>query len=683
VPSDPFAQLNPAQRRAAIGGAGRDEDRALLIIAGAGTGKTTTLAHRVAAHVLAGVPRDRILLLTFSRRAALEMTRRAGQLLATAAPDLATPLSWSGTFHSLGNRLLRRFAPSLLLDPGFTVLDRSDAADLMSWVRNDRGLAKKARRFPKKATCLAIYSRAVNARESLEETLTSRFPWCAEWEEELRGLFGAYVAAKQDRHLLDYDDLILYWAHMMGEPALAAETRALFDRVLVDEYQDTNALQAEILFGLCPGGRGLTAVGDDAQAIYSFRAARVENILELPDRCEPRAEIITLEESYRSGQPILDAANAVIALAERGYRKELVSARDRGGARPLLVTVEDETAQAAAVADRILEAREEGCRLRDQAVLFRTAHHSDLLEVELGRRGVPFVKFGGLKFLDAAHVKDLLCLLRLAENPRDSVAAFRILQLLDGVGPALAARGAEALRERDPVAALRRVPVAAPAREGLEKLCDLLETLADPATPWAGQLGAARAFYAPLFEDRYDTAPTRASDLDALEQIATQYPSRERFLSELTLDPPESSGDLAGDPLLDEDFAILSTIHSAKGQEWERVYVLNLVDGAIPSDMALREKDGLEEERRLLYVAMTRARTSLTLMQPLRFYVHQQRRRGDRHLYAPRSRFLPDSLLELFDREATAAMAGEGGARDSAAPKARLDVGARLRDMWS
>ena len=676
--SDPFAQLNRAQLAGARFGLEHDHRPALLIIAGAGTGKTTTLAHRVAAQVLAGADPARILLLTFSRRAAAEMTRRARALVAAAAPGRVADLPWAGTFHALGNRLIRRYASSLCLDPGFTVLDRSDAADLLGYVRNELGLAKSDRRFPKKGTCLAIYSRSVNASEPLADTLDGMFPWCAEHADDLRQLFRAYVAAKQERNLLDYDDLLLYWSHMMAEPALAAAVRRQFDWVLVDEYQDTNALQAEVLFSLCPGGAGLTAVGDDAQSIYSFRAARIANILEFPGRCDPPAEVVVLDENYRSSQPILDAANAVIARARRGYPKQLVCASSRAGGKPLLLTVGDEHQQARAVAERILESREAGIALRDQAVLFRAAHHADLLEIELGRRDIPFVKYGGLKFLEAAHVKDLLSVLRLIENPRDSVAGFRVFQLIEGVGPAAARRAVAALAGPEPTEALRKVQVSSVSRGDLERLCDLIDDLGEAS--WQGQIGQARAWYAPLFEDLYDTAPARSSDLDALEQLATTYPDRARFLAELTLDPPESTGDLAADPMLDEDFVILSTIHSAKGQEWDRVFVLNLVDGALPSDMALRDPDGAEEERRLLYVAMTRAKKQLTLVQPLRFYVHNQRRRGDRHMYAPRSRFIADDMLDLFDRESAEEVAGDPGLVDP--PAAVIDVGARLKEMW-
>ena len=346
-------------------------------------------------------------------------------------------MPWAGTFHAVANRLLRHHAPEAGLDPSFTLLDREDAADLIDRLRHERELSRTDRRFPRKGTCLAIYSSVVNTQESLRACLEARFPWCLEWEEALRGLFAAYVDAKSARAVLDYDDLLLYWYHLMTDHGLARRVGGLFDHVLVDEYQDTNTLQAEILRRLKPDGRGVTVVGDDAQSIYSFRAARVGNILAFPRQYDPPATVVTLEQNYRSTPPILEAANAVIALSTERHEKTLFSAR-AGGARPALATVHDEMAQVEYVATRVLERREAGVPLRQQAVLFRSSHHSDALEIELGRRNIPFVKFGGLRFLEAAHVKDALACLRWAENPRDTLAAFRVAQLLPGMGPRLA-----------------------------------------------------------------------------------------------------------------------------------------------------------------------------------------------------------------------------------------------------
>ncbi len=677
--------LNPAQRRAVEHGIGTGGGAAsaLLVIAGAGSGKTNTLAHRVARLVESGADPRRILLLTFTRRAAQEMNRRVERIVASRKlrHTPAGRVGWAGTFHGIANRLLRLHAESIGLDPSFTVLDASDAADLMDLEREHRGLAERKRRFPRKSTCLAIYSHTVNSQKSLAETLKNAFPWCDRWEKELRTLFGSYVDAKQRTNVLDYDDLLLYWAHLMAEPALARRVGQRFDHVLVDEYQDTNALQARILVGMRPSGNGLTVVGDEAQSIYAFRAASVRNILDFPTQFEPPARVVTLEQNYRSTQPILDASNAVIALSSERFEKKLFSRRP-SEEKPYLVLVEDESAQADYVVEQVLTSREAGLDLKQQAVLFRTSHHSAQLELELTRREIPFVKFGGLRFLEAAHVKDLICVLRWAENPRDAIAGFRTMQLLPGVGPANARRALRTLEgERYQLAALRKLDMPTAARESWPGVCALYERLRDGQTPWPGQVELARLWYEPHLARLHDDAHLRMGDLIHLEELAAAQPSRERFLSELTLDPPVATGAEAGPPHLDEDYLILSTIHSAKGQEWDVVHVLNVVDGCIPSDMACSRPEEIEEERRLLYVAMTRARNHLHLLNPMRFYVHHQPRDGDRHLYAPRSRFLPDGILDHFERR----VAGPAVDDDPAVgdEPTRIDVGARLRGMWN
>ena len=648
-----FDKLNARQREAATFG-----DGPLLILAGAGTGKTNTLAHRVAHLLLAGAAPERILLLTFSRRAALEMTRRAQRIVAEAVKEVRLP--WSGTFHSIANRLIRRHARRVGLEPGFTVLDRADAADLVDVVRHDLGFSKTEKRFPRKDTCLAICSHRVNTQGSLAESLQLAFPWCAEWEEELARLFRGYTEKKLASQSLDYDDLLLYWRAMMEDDALAAEIGELYDHVLVDEYQDTNVLQAEILARLRPRGAGLTVVGDDAQAIYSFRAATVENIRGFSGRFG--AAVVSLEDNYRSTQPILDAANALIG-------KRLVSHRG-AGEKPRYVTVADDAAQASYVVTRVLENREKALLLRRQAVLFRSSHHADLLELELVRRNVPYVKYGGLKFLEAAHVKDLLAVLRWADNPKNRVAAWRTLQLLPGVGPATAARaftrfetgGWQSLAELDAALAL------------------LLADLAAPEAAWAGQVARVREWYAPHLERLYEEAQVRAGDLEQLDRISERSATREQFLTELALDPPAATGDLSGAPLVDEDYLVLSTVHSAKGQEWDAVYVLNVADGSFPSEFAAGRAELIEEERRLLYVAITRAKTSLDLMAPVKYYVTQQSRMGDRHVYGAKSRFLTDEVMACLQ---SMAWSDETTTRQRrSAGTNTVDVAAKLRSMW-
>jgi len=691
---DPLEMLNPAQRQAAeygtLGSDKRFVSGPLLVIAGAGTGKTMTLAHRVAHLILAGVSHERILLLTFTRRAADEMTRRVEAIVAAASRDqrsLGLPaggLPWSGTFHSIANRLLRRFAHNLGLDPGFSVLDRGDAADVLDFVRHEQKLTSTPRRFPKKDTCLAIYSRCVNTQKPLVDVLDKFYPWCSDWHAELTELFREYVLRKQAGQSLDYDDLLLYWKQLVAEQEFADEISSWFDHVLVDEYQDTNLIQSTILNALKPDGQGVTVVGDDAQSIYSFRAAEVENILGFPDQYMPSAHIITLEQNYRSSQPLLDSANRLIAESERQYRKNLFSAQ-KGGSKPDYVTVENSDAEAEFVVESILENREHGQQLKEQAVLFRSAHHSDRLELELVRRNIPYVKYGGLKFLEAAHVKDFISILKWADNPKNEVAAFRVLKLLPGVGPSCATRCYEHLAVGEfQFSSLQHFRAPSAVRLEWQTFCALLESLSNTGQDvagWQSQLTRVRKWYQPHLERLYDGLETREADLEQLEQISGAYPTRERFLTELTLDPPAAAGDLAGDPLLDEDYLILSTVHSAKGQEWESVFVLNVTDGNFPSEFAVGKPEMIEEERRLLYVAMTRAKQSLSLISPLKFHVTQQRRDGDKHVYGARSRFLTEPLL------ATMAPCFKGrpqsvGARARCQSATRIDAPARLREMW-
>jgi DNA helicase-2/ATP-dependent DNA helicase PcrA len=686
----PFGEsLNPAQLRAATYGQRSTQGfRAgpLLIIAGAGTGKTNTLAHRVAHLLLQGVAPERVLLLTFTRRAAQEMLRRAeritneeirekrlGDFSPINSAAKATPfasgyrLLWSGTYHSIGNRLLREYAQVVGLEPSFSVLDRGDAADLLDLLRQELGQARKEKRFPRKDTCLAIYSHKVNSRAPLARTLEDVFPWCSDWADELTTLFRKYVEVKHTQQLLDYDDLLLYWHILMQEPRIAREVGERFEHVLIDEYQDTNTLQAQIVLSMKPQGEGVCVVGDDAQAIYSFRAATIDNILEFPARFSPPAQIVKLEQNYRSVQPILDAANSLMSASTRQYQKELRSDRP-SNRKPAYVSVQDDQAQASYVVEQILATREQGVLLRKQAVLFRTSHHSDALELELIRRNIPYVKYGGLKFLEAAHVKDVLALLRWAENPKNRIAGFRVLQLLPGVGPATADRALkvfEASGHAWPTFAEYRMPSAAEVE--WSGLIDLIRDLRS-AREWAGQIARLRAWYEPQLERIYDAARVRAGDIEQLERLSGQFASREQFVTELTLDPPNVSGDLAGDPLLDEDYLILSTVHSAKGQEWDSVYVLNVADGNFPNEHAAGRPDLIEEERRLLYVAMTRAKRDLHLIAPLKYYITQQSRTGD--------------LLQKFEQKGWPD-SPMGGARSAEIAKTvRVDAAAALRAMW-
>lgn len=680
-------KLNEQQRKAVEHGVGLPEGNSagpLLIIAGAGSGKTNTLAHRVAHLIVNGADPRRILLMTFSRRAASEMARRVERIcrnvLGANAGVLTDALAWSGTFHGIGARLLRMYAEQIGLNLDFTIHDREDSADLMNLVRHELGFSKTDSRFPTKGTCLAIYSRVVNSETPLNEILRQHYPWVATWDEQLKELFGAYVEAKQAQNVLDYDDLLLYWAQMVSDPDLADDIGNRFDHVMVDEYQDTNKLQASVLMALKPGGRGLTVVGDDAQSIYSFRAATVRNILDFPTSFSPAADVITLDRNYRSTQPILAAANGVIELARERFTKNLWTERE-SLERPKLVTVKDETDQANYIVEQVLANREVGMTLKQQAVLFRTSSHSSTLEVELTRRNIPFVKFGGLKFLDSAHVKDMLAVLRFAQNPRDRVAGFRLLQMLPGIGPKTAGTILDTIAsDPEPLLALAEIPPPPKTGEDWTYFIQLLAGLRKTQGGWPSDIERARLWYEPHLDRIHEDADTRKADLLQLEQIASGYPSRERFLTELTLDPPDATSDQAGVPLLDEDYLILSTVHSAKGQEWRSVFMLNVVDGCIPSDLGTGTTQEIEEERRLLYVGMTRAKDSLSLITPLRFFTHGQSSQGDRHVYASRSRFIPATLLQYFEPMAWPKVSA--AAAERSAQQVRIDVGARMRGMW-
>jgi DNA helicase-2/ATP-dependent DNA helicase PcrA len=673
---DPILRdLNQGQRAAAVHG-----EAPLLIIAGAGTGKTTTLAARVAYQIAGGVNPARILLLTFTRRAATEMLRKADATLrrasaatsaAKSAPTQAVGAAtvpsvfaaggagarvWGGTFHSTAARLLRMHGRDIGLDPGFTILDRADSEDLMGTIRANLGLARLDRRFPQKATCLDIYSHCVNTRRPLEQALRTAFPWCLEHADQLATLFSGYVDRKAESSVLDYDDLLVFWHGLLTDPAAGAAVRARFDRVLVDEYQDTNALQAEILTLLRPGGSGLTVVGDDAQSIYAFRGATVRNILDFPAQF-PGASVATLDRNYRSTPHILEVTNRVIAQAKERYEKDLWTRRE-GGERPRLVTCGDEDEQTEFLVKRVLDHREQGIALRKQAVLFRAAHHSLALEMELGRRNIPYHKYGGLKFMETAHVKDLIAFLRLAENPRDETAAMRVLQLLPGVGPRRAAALSEMTRAPvveeggGPFAAWGRACPSEAASQYWPALVDLLTGLSgpDPGAP-SVQVERIQAVYAPLLEHLYDSPESRLGDLDQIARLADRAPDRAQFLADLALDPPTWTGDLAGPPVLDEDFLILSTMHSAKGLEWDAVYVIHAADGNIPSDLATGSAEEIEEERRLFYVALSRARDWLYVCCPFRYHA-VPRRSSDPYGYAQVSRFLSPRVRDAMVSEA-------------------------------
>ncbi len=691
-----LSTLNPQQREAATHGSGP-----LLIVAGAGTGKTATLVHRVAWLIAGGVPPGRILLLTFTRRAAAEMLRRADAILrqlaraqTTKQTETGLPAAhrqrfqstriWGGTFHAIATRLLRRYGKAIGLPAEFSIHDRTDSEDLLNVVRTELALARDDKRFPKKGTCMAIYSRCVNARQKLGPVLKHHFPWCQEWADELKQLFTGYLDRKESAAVLDYDDLLLYWQALLADPQAGDAVRKQFDCVLVDEYQDTNSLQAEILYGLSPDGRGVTVVGDDAQSIYAFRAATVRNILDFPKH-HPGTTVITLQQNYRSTTPILAATNQVIALTPERYTKNLWSERT-DGARPQVVNCEDEDDQTEYLIRRILQHREVGIDLRRQAVLFRASHHSMMLEAELSQRNIPFHKYGGLKFIETAHVKDLMAFLRLAENPRDVVAGIRLLPLLPGIGPVKARHlMAKLSTAGGDFGVWKSWQPPEGAAQLWPKLVRLLGQLTKSTEELPAQVHRVRKFYAPLLQQLYDNSPPRLRDLEQLEQIAARYRDRQRMLAEITLDPPSSTQDLAGPPHLDDDYLVLSTIHSAKGLEWDAVYVIHASDGNIPSDMATRNADEIEEERRLFYVALTRAKSWLYVCCPLRYYYHRRPNVSDQHSLAQRTRFLPQTVMEYFDQRITGELptADDQPRDDLAAKTTSRDVRRQTKDLWS
>jgi DNA helicase-2/ATP-dependent DNA helicase PcrA len=667
-----LADLNPQQREAVTHG-----DGPLLVVAGAGSGKTRTLAYRVSYLMSQGVQPDRILLLTFTRRAAEEMLRRAASVVAGGTAAMSGV--WGGTFHAVANRILRIYAQAAGLPEDFTILDRSDAEDLIDVIRNDMSLSHKGSRFPRKGTCLAIYSRRVNGNEEIGEVLNGGFPWCEMWKEELLSLFRAYVERKQKQHILDYDDLLLYLCYLLEDERLAESLDNRFDHILVDEYQDTNPIQATILARLRQRNKNILVVGDDAQSIYSFRSATVRNMLDFPQQFAG-TRIVTLDQNYRSVEPILKTTNRVIAQARERYSKDLWSARS-GGQRPQLITCVDENHQDDAVIRQVLEHYEQGIPLHRQAVLFRAASHSNSLELALTRKNIPFRKYGGLRFLEAAHVKDVIAILRIVENPRDEMAWFRILQLLSGVGPATAASAFAhvSASDHDP-AAIARFEAPPAAREEIGELGQLMWDLTrlDGEGP-AVHIERIRRFYGPILLRNYDNAEARANDIEHLGQLASGCTSRSQFLAELVLDPPVSTGDYAGPPQRDEDWLVLSTIHSAKGLEWDAVCLIHAADGCLPSDMATGSAVEIEEELRLTYVAMTRARDFLYALWPLRYYVDAGRH-TDKHTYAQRCRFFTADVLDTMDTVECGRPEPDGDARVSVVPS--NDISSRIRALW-
>jgi len=667
TPDGVLDRLNADQLRAATHQGGP-----LLILAGAGTGKTGTLVARAAWLREQGVQPSRILLLTFTRRAADDMLARAEPPSGSAAERI-----FGGTFHAVAHRIIRANAEAFALPTEFSVIDPADVADVMDTLRDANGLVGTGRRTPRAATCAEIYARCVATCSQLADVVAADYPWCVPFTEQLAGLFTAFVGYKRRHGLVDFDDLLLLWRAALADASAGPALRGLFDAVLVDEYQDVNAVQAEIVRLLRPDGTGLTCVGDDAQAIYAFRGADPEHLRALA-HCYADLAVVRLSRNYRSRQSVLQLAN-VVRPQSAGLELELSAERGHGQ-RPLLIRCHDEATQAREICARVLADHEAGLQFQQQAVLVRAAHHSDLLEIELSARGIPYVKYGGLRFTEAAHVKDFLAAARVVANPADDLAWFRLLRLHEGIGPVLARRVIEVLQIAAPGPfgrwpdAQRTLPQrCAPA------VCSTVRQLATAAQQehTADRAATILAALRPPLEARYADAAVRLADLERLADAAAASPSLHDALVQLALDPPVSASDLAGRPRLDDDFLVISTMHSAKGLEWPVVHLPQLVDGAVPSDMALTTAAGLEEEQRLFYVAVTRARDRLYLYTPLRMH-HHRTAADDRHSYGQLTRFLGAAALARCE------VIEAGPVRPVLAPLAPLAVAVdrELHSLW-
>jgi len=625
-------ELNPSQLNAV-----RSTNGPHLVIAGAGSGKTRTLVYRVAFLVESGVKPDEVLLLTFTRKAASEMLRRASALLDERCSRVA-----GGTFHSFANSILRKYSRAIGFPPNFSILDEADAEDTINLIRTQLGFNKTDKRFPRKSAIFEVISKSINKSEDLGGVLYEEYPQFIEWEEEIKKIRGEYVKFKKEKALLDYDDLLVFLRELLTKrEEVRSVLCAKYKYIMVDEYQDTNKLQAHIACLLASAHRNIMVVGDDSQSIYSFRGANFKNIMDFP-KIFKDARIITLEENYRSTQPILNLANAIIAEAREKYEKNLFTQK-KGEILPFYVETRDEHAQSRYVADKILELREEGVELSDIAVLFRSSWHSNDLEVELSRRNIPFVKYGGQKFVEAAHIKDVISYLRIAYNPHDEVSWYRALLLMRGIGPKTAEKIINEVIHSGNPAMLDGA--FSKKFTDLNKLIGILEDIDLNKHPPAELINVFLEYYLPLLRERYDDFNRRINDLDSLGRIASRYNSIEQFLSDMALEPPERNIIEAGRRDADDSSLTLSTIHSAKGLEWQAVFVIYVAEGHIPSYLSLENEDDIEEERRLLYVAATRAKDTLFLLKPHIERSSRSRMDDGGLIFTRESRFLDSKII--------------------------------------
>jgi len=626
-------ELNPAQLEAV-----NIQTGPVLVIAGAGSGKTRTLVYRVARLVESGIPPENILLLTFTRKAAQEMLRRASMMI-----DERCERVYGGTFHAVANSVLRRYAPLIGYSPHFTILDRSDSEEVISLLRTRLGLSEKNRRFPRKNTIADIFSKSTNKMQPISQIVEEEYFHFYEELNDLTRLQDEYKKYKEHNQLMDYDDLLLNLKSLLeNHPSACSEISRRFCFIMVDEYQDTNQLQAEIIQLMAFEHNNVMVVGDDSQSIYSFRGANFRNIMDFPKRF-PGTRIITLEENYRSTQPILDLTNVIIMNAREKYTKHLFTRKIRGS-RPVLVAAENENYQSRFICQKVLELREEGVPLNEIAVLCRAAFHTFDLEIELVRRNIPYVKFGGFKFIETAHIKDVLAHLRLLLNPRDTISWNRVLMLVEKIGPRTSHAIIEwIIKNHKGPEDLLGYPEKGKFTEGLNQLHQLLTTLKQKELTVPDQINLICRYYEPILKNKYDDYPKRMKDLEHLQNITARYSNLERFLSDLALEPPNESVVGVSPPNQDDERLVLSTIHSAKGLEWHTVFIIWALEGKFPSSYAFNNEEEMEEERRLMYVATTRAKENLFITYPVNIY---DRLSGK--IFAQPSRFIREIPSELF-----------------------------------
>jgi DNA helicase-2/ATP-dependent DNA helicase PcrA len=615
------------------------EEGAYLIIAGAGTGKTRTLVYRLARLVELGYDPKSILLLTFTRKSAKEMLDRAALLLDRRCEKIN-----GGTFHSYAHLILRRYATVVGLSPNFTILDQGDSEDVISIVRNQSGLTDKTKRFPQKATLAKILSLSTNTGKDIAVIVEDEYPHFIPEIEKIEKIRDMYRAYKRQNNLLDYDDLLIYLAKFFNElsPAASNVLRNL-NFIMVDEYQDTNHLQAEVVRGLCKLKQNIMVVGDDAQSIYSFRGATFENIMNFP-KIFPNTKVITLEENYRSTPEILNFTNKIYEAAINKYEKVLYT-KKQSGELPVILAAINTNLQSKFIVDKVLDLREQGIPLSDIAVLFRSSFFSFDLEIELTKANIPFVKIGGIKFVETAHIKDVLAFLRISVNPKDAISWYRVLMLHEGIGPKTAQKILEAVEAGE--LSILKDPEMISSKLLTEKLFPLFKLIftihTKPLTP-TEKAELVTDYYYPIFKDKYDDFNKRKKDIEIFLNISANYNSVDALLADMAIEPPIDSMTEFGEEDKEDEYLTLSTIHSAKGLEWHSIFIIHAVDGFFPSVRSMQKIETLEEERRLMYVAATRAKQNLFVSYPMNIF---DRESGT--TFSKPSRFISEITPNLAD----------------------------------